>query len=142
MYLLVFLDVGVKLRRVCEVLVHIVEVSQDHIAPEDELIQWFCLWEEGFVAIVQFEQQAHSVGGLRTCYFVEEIVNSQHLRSNDRAPKRLYCFAQVFLEEHLASPVGENKATAGDASCLDIVVGYLFKEWSHLSNLVIIFVKI
>ena len=79
-----FLDIGEKTVRRDKILVHIVEIAKDHIAPEDELVKRLGTLVQGLVAVVQFEEKGHSVARPCAGDFIEEIIDSQHLRSLDR----------------------------------------------------------
>ena len=52
-------EVGEQLRRVDEVLVHVAEVRQQHVAPEDELIQGLGLGVDLAIASVQLQEKRH-----------------------------------------------------------------------------------
>ena len=127
--------VGEQVLRVHEELVHVAEVREDHLAPEDELVQGLGLRVYRPVGFVQFQQQADAVGHLTALDLVEEIVDGQGL-GRQHGPVRAALpqeVAEVLPEEHGRPPVRENEAGPFDIR-REIMGRDLFEEWYHTAK--------
>ena len=114
--LLELLDIGEQAIRADQILVDIVEVTQDHIPPEDEFIERLRILDQILIAVVQFQQESDSVAGPSAGDFIEEIVDSQRQRGLDRLLGGRHGLTEIFLEKHLAAPVREYEPSGGDVS--------------------------
>ena len=105
-------NIGIQLPGVGQVLVHIIEVSQDDISPEDEIVQGLGIPVQLPIALIEFQKQGHPPGRLRPADLEEELVHCQHLRGNHRNRRRVFPdrIGEVFPEEDHRSPVRENEA--------------------------------
>ena len=127
--------VSEQVLRVHEELVHVAEVREDHLAPEDELVQGLGLRVYRPVGFVQFQQQADAVGHLTALDLVEEIVDGQGL-GRQHGPVRAALpqeVAEVLPEEHGRPPVRENEAGPFDIR-REIMGRDLFEEWHHTAK--------
>ena len=105
-------NIGIQLPGVGQVLVHIIEVSQDDISPEDEIVQGLGIPVQLPIALIEFQKQGHPPGRLRPADLEEELVHCQHLRGNHRNRRRVFPdrIGEVFPEEDHRPPVRENEA--------------------------------
>ena len=53
------------------------EIAEQHVAPEDKLVQELGGGIQGFVAVIQFQKEADPVAGLRPGDLIEEVVDGQ-----------------------------------------------------------------
>ena len=103
--------IGEQGLRVHQVLVHVVEVRQDHVAPEEELVQGLGLGVKGLVAGIQLGQKPVPVRHVYAADAVEEVVDGIHRRRGDR-PGGLplaHHLSQVLAEEDCRPPVGKDE---------------------------------
>ena len=76
--------IGIQHGRVGQILVHIIEVPQDDIPPENEFIETFRLGVQGLVAAVKLEEERYPVRAPAPVDLLEEVVDSEHPRSLHR----------------------------------------------------------
>ena len=69
--------VGEKVFRIHEELVHVIEVREDDLAPEDEFVQGFSLGINRLVRFIQFQQQADAVRHFPAIYPAEKVIDGQ-----------------------------------------------------------------
>ena len=97
-------DVGEYLCRVGEVLVHIVEVSEQYVSPEDKVVQTLRFLVQSLVLSVKLDQQSGAVR-LRTLGCpVKKVIDSQCFRCEDRHSALAGCFFPEILEEKGPGP--------------------------------------
>ena len=127
--------VGEQVLRVHEELVHVAEVREDHLAPEDEFVQGLGLRIHGLVGFVQRQQQADAVRHLAAMDLVEEIVDGQGLGRVHRPVRAALPqeVAEVLPEEHGRPPVREHEA--GPFYVRREIMGRdLFEKWCHTAK--------
>ena len=124
--------VGEQVLRVHEELVHVAEVREDHLAPEDELVQGLGLRVHGLVGLVQLQQETDAVRHLAAIDLVEEIVDGQRLRRAHRTVRAALPqeVAEVLPEEHGRPPVGKDEARPFHIG-REIMRRDLFEKWYH-----------
>ena len=116
--------------RVHPVFVHIVEIGQQHISPEDEFVQGLRGGIQFLVAGVQFQQQAQAVRNFQAREGAEKVTDGVQGR-NQQGSTAFYGFSQVFAEEDHRPPVGEDEAGTLDVPGRVIMRGYLLQERRH-----------
>ena len=77
-------NVGEQLSGIRQIFVDIVEIGKDHVTPEYEFIKRFGLWIKFLVAGMQLEKLFDAVGLLKATDLVEEVIDRQHHRSDNR----------------------------------------------------------
>ena len=118
--------------RIHQVLVHVVKIGQQHLSPEEELVQRFGLGIKGGVAGVQFQQQAQAVGRVGIGHLAEEIVDGVERRHHHRPfPGGAQKVSQVLLEEDQGTAVGEDEASALYILSRQIMRGHLLQKRFH-----------
>ena len=133
---LIIRHIGKQLLRGGKILVDIIEVTQYHIAPEDEFIQTLRFRIQFLIAVIQFDKQGHLIGDMQTAYPVEQIVDSQHQRSFHRPCTSFQCRfsnpgTQPLTKENHRTSVWKDKASAADVSPVNIMVCDLFQKRRH-----------
>ncbi len=127
-------NIGEKLPRIDKILVHVIEIPQNHIAPEDEFIQRLSLGINAPVTFIQFQQQTHPVRRLHSSHTEEQIIDCNHLRSNHWLAVRRSCnrITKIFPEEYHRATVRKDKASPAYVSHLIEMVCNLFQERYHM----------
>ena len=131
-------DVGEELLRVRQELVRVAEIGQQHVAPEDELVELLrlgaALLVERPVAVIELQQQVHGVGLAHPAELREEVLHRNQLRHAHHPALPGDAGAQVLAEEDQRTPVREDETQVFDVPCGKVVPGHLFQERSHLST--------
>ena len=104
--------VGKEALRIHQVLVHIVEIREDHLAPENELIEGFRLGEDGPVGGVQFQQEPDAVRHFAAIDPIKEIIDGEGHRGMKRTGRSAlpHQVAEILPKEDPGAAVRENKA--------------------------------
>ena len=125
-------DVGEEFLRIHQVFVHVVEVGQQHPAPEDEFVQRLRLFPvKRLVAVIQGKQEVHPVGLPRPAEPVEEVVHRVQGRHAHRTARPGYALAQVLAEKRHGTPVREDEAQVFNVHRGMVVPGHLVEKRSH-----------
>ena len=114
-----------------QVLVHIVEVSQQDVAPEYEIVQGLRSGVEFLVAVIEGKQKVNPVHRRGAAYLVEEIVHRKHPGGDNRPSALPDKVRQPFLEKQLRTPVWEYKAETGYLTRGEIMLRHLPQERFH-----------
>ena len=121
-----------KVLRIDEKLVHVVEVGEDDLAPEEELVQGLGLGIYGLVGLVQLQQKTDAVRHLAAVYAVEEVVDRQgrgrmHGLVRPALPQDV---AEILPEERGRPPVRKDEARVSYVR-REIMRRDLFQERCH-----------
>ena len=79
------LDIGKNMIRIDQILVHIIKIGQNHISPENELIQAFRVRIECGIVLLEFKKEFEFVCRAATGKTIEKIVDGKHHRRNYRS---------------------------------------------------------
>ena len=87
-----------------QILVHIIEIRQDDLSPENELIKTLRIHsgirimcrEDLHIGMIQLQQLCDTIHCSHAAHPVKEIINCMHLRSNDRLFRTFHRFAKIF----------------------------------------------
>ncbi len=130
-------DVGEYVTGIDQIFVYVVEIVENHIAPEDELVQSLrpvpaTLQSRG-IAAVQLHQQRYPIGTAQIRAFQEQVADSDYLRSEQRPPAHADQLRQIFPEKKRGPHVWKHEHPPGNVSERQIVFCDLLEERLHNS---------
>ena len=116
-----------------QILVHIVEVPEHDVSPEDKLIQGFRLSVMCGIYGIKRCKKAETVTYLSPVQAAEKIVYCVHGGNGHRCSVSIipHHLCQVFPEKHHGASVGEYKARILYVLTLEIMPGHLPQKGFH-----------
>ena len=118
---------------ICQIFVHIIEITKQNISPEDEIIQRLCLRIMPDITIVKGQEKRNPIRNLHRCGLTEEVTHRKQLRHNKRPTGHsLNSFRQIFLEEHHRTAVREDETSVFNSPNPIIVLSNLFQKRFHI----------
>ena len=117
-----------------EILVRVVEVGEQDIAPEDEFVQGLLQRRKVFIDLIELQQKGHLVGLGKMPGPVEKVIDGKHRRGKMRpgGSIRRHFSGEIFPEKSQRAPVREHEAAVPDLSGPVIMPCNLLKEGCHV----------
>ena len=116
-----------------EILIDIIEISENHITPEHKFINCLCSRIKSSIAVIKIKQEPQPVCRIPVGHRIEQVIDCGHHRHDQWSCKRICrnIVSKMLPEEYHGTTVRKYKAFPLYPPGLIVMVCDLFKKWRH-----------